>query len=89
MRPLAAAAASGVINHAGRENFVEIAALTKVIGCGMSMNVIGATVTHTPDYHAGIFFSSTPPFLGFLMTVVTQVGDRELVGFVDMDSLRD
>ena len=69
VRSLAVAVAYGAITQVGRENFVGIVAITKVMGCGMSVkvgapvilfpdSVTGATVTQTPDCITGIFLSS-------------------------------
>ena len=66
VRPLAVAVASGAITQVGRENFVGTVAITKVMGCGVSVKVgaqvilfpkiiIFATVTQTPDCIIGIF----------------------------------
>ena len=47
VRSLAVAVAYGAITQVGRENFVGIVAITKVMGCGMSVKV-GAPVILFP-----------------------------------------
>ena len=63
VRSLAVAVAYGAISQVGRENFVEIVAITKVMGSGMLVRV-GAPVTLFPKNVKGatefiIFFLFT------------------------------
>ena len=96
VRPLAVAVASGAITQVGRENFVGTVAITKVMGCGVSVKVGAqvilfpkiitfATVTQTPDCITGICMSSMKLVSpSFFKIVITEVSDGKSMGFVEV-----